>query len=99
LLGSLLVSFQAAALTPLQERGRVLANGLCSGCHATGKTGESRHTGAPRFREIDREVDLDKMANRLREGLLGSHRDMPMFRFNRDDADAFVAYLRTLQGP
>jgi mono/diheme cytochrome c family protein len=99
LLGSSLVSLEASALTALQQRGRVLARGLCGGCHATGKTGESPHVGAPRFRQIDRVVDLDKFPRRLREGLLGTHRDMPMFRFSRDDADALVAYLRTLQGP
>jgi len=24
---------------------------------------------------------------------------MPMFRFDRDDADAMVAYIRSIQGP
>ena len=92
-------SFEASALTALQQRGRELARGLCGGCHATGKTGNSPHVGAPKFRELDRQLDLDKFGQRLREGLLGTHRDMPMFRFPRDDADAMVAYLRTLQGP
>ena len=99
LLGSALVSFDAMALTALQQRGRVLARGMCGGCHATATTGESPHPGAPRFRELDRQLDLDKFTQRLRAGLLGTHRDMPMFRFTRDDADALVAYLRTLQGP
>lgn len=89
----------ASALTEIQMRGRVLARGLCGGCHATERTGDSKHIGAPRFRQIDRQIDLDKFARRLREGLLGTHRDMPMFRFSRDDADAMVAYLRSLQGP
>ena len=99
LFGSSLISLEARALTALQERGRVLARGLCGGCHATGKTGESPHIAAPPFRLLDRQLDLDKFPQRLREGLLGTHRDMPMFRFSRDDADALVAYLRTLQGP
>jgi mono/diheme cytochrome c family protein len=90
---------EAAALTALQQRGRELARGLCGGCHAVGVTGDSQHIGAPKFRELDRQLDLDKFGRRLREGLLGTHRDMPMFRFTGDDADAMVAYLRTLQGP
>jgi mono/diheme cytochrome c family protein len=90
---------EAMALTALQQRGRDLARGLCGGCHAAGTTGDSRHVGAPKFRELDRQLDLDKFGRRLREGLLGTHRDMPMFRFTGDDADAMVAYLRTLQGP
>jgi mono/diheme cytochrome c family protein len=96
---TLSASLPAAALTPMQERGRELAHGLCAGCHAADKTGESPHVGAPRLREIDRYVDLDKFARRLREGILSTHHDMPMFRFSRQDAEAFVAYLRTLQGP
>ena len=98
LCGAPLVPAEAAALSSIQQRGQVLAKGLCGGCHAVDKTGDSPHVGAPRFRELDRQVDLDKFGRRLREGLLGSHRDMPMFRFTRDDADAMVAYLRTLQG-
>ena len=90
---------EAAALTALQSRGRELARGLCGGCHATERTGNSPHIGAPKFRELDRQLDLDKFGQRLREGLLGTHRDMPMFRFSGDDADAMVAFLRTLQGP
>lgn len=90
---------EASALTALQTRGRELARGLCGGCHATERTGDSPHVGAPRFRQIDRQVDLDKFSRRLQEGLLGTHRDMPMFRFSREDAEALVSYLRTLQGP
>jgi len=99
LLGSSLIAADAQALTALQARGRVLARGLCGGCHAIGKTGESPHIAAPQFRLLDRQLDLDKFPQRLRGGLLGTHRDMPMFRFSRDDADALVAYLRTLQRP
>ena len=98
-IGSLQFCVEAAALSALQQRGRVLARGLCGGCHSTAKTDESPHIAAPPFRQLDRQIDLDKFSRRLREGLLGTHRDMPMFRFSRDDADALVAYLRTLQGP
>jgi mono/diheme cytochrome c family protein len=36
---------------------------------------------------------------RIREGLLTGHEDMPMFRFGRNDADAMVAYIRSIQVP
>ena len=94
-----LVSFEAAALTELEQRGRVLAVGMCGGCHATGKIGASPRADAPVFRTLDNRLDLDKLVQRLREGLMTGHRDMPMFRFTRDDATALVAYLRSLQGP
>ena len=99
LVGLSFFAFEAAGATAQEQRGRTLAAGLCGGCHATGKAGISQHIGAPPFRVLDRQLDLDKFGQRLREGLLGSHRDMPMFRFSRDDARALVAYLRSIQGP
>ena len=86
------------AETP-QQRGKVIAQGLCSRCHAIEKTGNSPHPAAPRFRTLDDQTDLSKLARRIREGLLTGHEDMPMFRFDRDDADAMVAYIRSIQGP
>lgn len=87
-----------SAETP-QQRGRVVAEGLCSRCHAIGLTGDSPHLAAPPFRILDSRTDLNKLARRIREGLLTGHEDMPMFRFDRDDADAMVAYIRSIQGP
>jgi cytochrome c len=55
--------------SPLEQRGRVLAETMCSQCHAVGGTGESPHVGAPAFRALDRRVDLDSFMERLREGL------------------------------
>jgi mono/diheme cytochrome c family protein len=71
---------------------------MCGGCHAIGRTGDSAHPAAPRFRSLDNRTDLSKLAQRLRGGLLTGHEDMPMFRFNREDADAMVAYMRSVQG-
>ena len=82
-----------------QQRGEAIAHGLCSPCHAIGRQGDSPHPAAPRFRMLDNQTDLSKLSRRLREGLLTGHEDMPMFRFDRDDADAMVAYIRSIQGP
>ena len=89
-------SSAADALT-LQQRGRTLAKRMCSQCHAIGKSGQSPRTGAPQFAHIGDRLDLSTFAQRLRRGLLPGHEDMPMFRFNRQDADALVAYLRSVQ--
>jgi len=88
-----------ASAETLQERGLVIARGLCSPCHAIGRTDDSPHPAAPRFRVLDRQTDLSKLAQRIREGLLTGHEDMPMFRFDRNDADAMVAYIRSIQVP
>ena len=82
-----------------QQRGKVIAVGLCSRCHAIETTGNSPQPAAPRFRSLDARTDLSKLAQRIREGLMTGHEDMPMFRFDRDDADAMVAYIRSIQGP
>ena len=70
-----------------------------SACHAVGKSGESPHVGAPPFRALDRRVELDSFTERLREGLMSGHPDMPTFRFTREDARALLMYLRSIQVP
>jgi mono/diheme cytochrome c family protein len=83
----------------LEQHGRALAEDLCAPCHAIGKSGQSPHIGAPPFRQLDRRLDLDVFMDRLREGLMVGHPDMPTFRFTREDARAFVMYLRSIQAP
>ena len=89
----------AMALSSTERRGRTLSVRLCAQCHAIGKLGTSPRAGAPPFRHLEERVDLDKFQQRLRQGLMSSHQDMPVFRFTREDARAMVAYLRSIQGP
>jgi cytochrome c len=84
----------------MRQRGEALAKKMCANCHAIDHTDESPHPGAPPFRSLDRRVDLDSFIERLNEGLTSGHPDMPTFRFSRQDARAFIAYLRSIQrGP
>jgi len=85
--------------TSLERHGRALAERMCSACHAVGRRGKSPHVGAPAFRALDRRVELDTFTDRLREGLMFDHPDMPTFRFSREDARALVLYLRSIQSP
>ncbi len=85
--------------TPLERHGRALAERMCSACHAVGRRGKSPHVGAPPFRALARRVELDTFTDRLREGLMSDHPDMPTFRFTREDARAFLMYLRSIQAP
>ena len=80
-----------------ERRGRDLAEQMCASCHAVGRDGASPHADAPEFRALDRRIDLDSFMDRLREGLLSGHPDMPTFRFGREDARAFVLYIRSIQ--
>jgi mono/diheme cytochrome c family protein len=82
----------------LIEQGKLLAMTLCAECHAVSTTDASPRAQAPAFRALDRRVNLDTFFQRLREGVTSSHPDMPTFRFSREDARAFIAYLRSIQG-
>jgi mono/diheme cytochrome c family protein len=99
LLGTSADSATANESSVLERHGHALARRLCSECHAVGRDGQSPNAGAPPFRNLDRWVDLDSFTERLREGLMVGHPDMPTFRFTREDARGFVLYLRSLQAP
>ncbi len=92
----LLVASAARAQDPA-IRGRALLKELCATCHAIDRLDKSPRTAAPPFRILGQGLELDSLTERLREGLSSSHRDMPEFRFNEDDANAVVSYLRTIQ--
>ena len=91
---------QESRLNGLTLHGRALAERLCAQCHAVGRAGASRHTDAPPFRELSRRhVDLESLPDRLRQGLVSGHPDMPTFRFSPADARDLTAYLRSIQVP
>ena len=90
------------ATPPAQARdsvrhGRALVKEFCGPCHAIGRRGKSPHAGAPPLREIGRNYDLDGIVERLQRGISSSHPDMPEFIFDRADAQAVQAYLRSIQ--
>ena len=89
----------AMALSGAERRGRTLAIRLCAQCHAIGKSDASPKIGAPPFRHLESRIGLDNFQQRLRQGLMSSYHDMPVFRFTREDARAMVAYLRSIQRP
>ncbi len=87
---------QAETQDPI-ARGQGLATEFCSRCHAIGRTGNSPNGEAPPFRKIGQDVDLDGFIQRLRDGLLSGHPDMPEFKFDAADARAMRDYLRSVQ--
>jgi cytochrome c len=79
------------------RHGHTLVKEFCARCHAIGRTGKSPHVGAPPFRTIGRSYDLDRFAGRLEGGISSGHPAMPEFIFDRADALAVQAYLRSIQ--
>jgi cytochrome c len=80
------------------QRGKTLLEAMCARCHATDRAGRSPHPDAPPFRTFgdDKLYDND-FAQRLEDGLSTIHPDMPTFHFSREDAEAAVDYLRSIQ--
>lgn len=99
LLVLVMAASDAMALSAAERRGRTLAVRLCAQCHAIGKSDTSPKSGAPPFRRLESRVNFDTFQQRLRQGLMSSYHDMPVFRFTREDARAMVAYLRSIQSP
>jgi mono/diheme cytochrome c family protein len=97
LLAGLTVAGHSARAQDPVLHGRALLAEFCGRCHAIRSVGKSRHPGAPPFRTLGRNFDLDQFPRLLERGISAGHPDMPEIKFSVDDANAVVAYLRTIQ--
>jgi len=79
---------------PLRH-GRALLQEFCGQCHAVGRTDIKR--GAPSFRTLGRQFDLDHFEAWLQRGISAPHPDMPEVKFGENDAHAAADYLRSIQ--
>ncbi|MET0868272.1 MAG: cytochrome c [Pseudorhodoplanes sp.] len=87
----------ARAQGGLVDLGRDLVQQLCATCHAIGSAERSPVPIAPAFRHIEPRVDLSEMTQRLQEGIIGGHPEMPVFKLTALEARAVVSYLRSIQ--
>jgi mono/diheme cytochrome c family protein len=96
----LLWSTCSYALDEEQQHGKELLQKLCARCHSVGRTGASPNRQAPPFRSFSETklYDSDFM-QRLQDGLTSIHPFMPTFRFNREDAEAVLNYMKSIQEP
>ena len=88
-----------AAETAAVRHGESLLAKDCARCHATGRSGQSRHPEAPLFRHLGRRYPVESLEEALGEGIISGHPDMPEFRFGADDIGAIIAYLKSIQEP
>jgi mono/diheme cytochrome c family protein len=77
--------------------GQRLAKEWCAKCHAIGPFGTSPLQIAPPFRELHLRYDVEDLAESLAEGIRAGHPAMPEFRFDPDQIENFIAYLKTLE--
>ena len=83
-----------------QRRGKDMLQKLCAGCHAIGRTGASPNRLAPPFRSFSETKLYDSdFLQRLQDGYSSIHPSMPTFRFNKEDAEEVVSYLKSIQQP
>ncbi len=82
---------------PATERGRVLVQRHCAGCHAIGTAGRSPYPAAPAFRTLAERYPIDDLAEALAEGMLTGHPAMPEFKFGPNDVAAVIRYLKSIQ--
>jgi len=93
------VSAAGAQEADVLKRGEFLVARDCSRCHATARTGESRHPQAPLFRTLGKRYPVESLEEALGEGIISGHPDMPEFKFEGEDVGAIIAYLKSIQAP
>jgi mono/diheme cytochrome c family protein len=86
----------AAAQEGRAQRGRHFVQVHCSGCHATGRVGESPLPIAPPFRILHTRYPVESLAEALAEGITTGHPTMPEFRLDPAQINDVIAYLQTL---
>ena len=98
LIVSLLWSTCVKARDKEQQHGKELLQSLCARCHSVGRTGASPNRQAPPFRSFSETKLYDSdFLQRLQDGYSSIHPSMPTFRFNREDAEAVLNYMKSIQ--
>ncbi len=87
----------AHAASPAEQRGKTLALNNCAKCHAIDRHSESPLKIAPPFRTLHTKYPVEELGEALAEGIDTGHPTMPMFRFEPDQVNDLLAYLRTLE--
>ena len=81
-------------------QGKALVEEKCARCHAIGLDDKSPHEGAPPFRDVVEIYPSENLAEALAEGIVSGHPDMPVFKFEPPQIEAFLGYLNSLsKGP
>lgn len=79
------------------EQGRTLARAHCARCHAVRRSDLSPLAAAPPFRDLHARYPVEDLAESLAEGIRTGHPSMPEFRFDPDQAQSLIAYLKSLE--
>jgi len=97
LLSILIATGSAGAWDRQVKDGETLARTNCARCHAIGRAGASPLRDAPPFRELHTRYPVEDLSEALAEGIRTGHPSMPEFCFDPDQAEALIAYLKSLE--
>lgn len=78
-------------------QGREIAVKNCSACHAVDDEVKSPNAEAPPLLSILLRYDSERLAEDFVEGVRVGHDEMPHFDFTVREADALVAYLKSIE--
>ena len=90
-------ALQPAAAADDLKRGEALLARHCGSCHAVGRTGDNPQKDAPALRTLGTRYPVESLEEALGEGVMSGHPDMPEYKFDADDVDAIIAYLKSIQ--
>ncbi len=79
------------------EQGRRLARTYCARCHAIDKISPSPLIIAPPFRTLHERYPVETLQEALAEGIVTGHPTMPEFRFEPDQINDFLVFLKSLE--
>jgi cytochrome c len=91
------LAFALPAKAANVEQGRRLARIYCARCHAIDKVSSSPLTIAPPFRTLHERYPIETLQEALAEGIVTGHPSMPEFRFEPDQINDFLVFLKSLE--
>lgn len=86
-----------AQVAPDVQRGSTIARTYCAQCHSIDKVGPSPLSIAPPFRDLHKRYPVETLEEALAEGIVTGHPSMPEFRFEPDQVNNLIAYLKSLE--
>jgi len=80
------------------DRGAILVQQKCAGCHAVERSGSSPMGAAPPFRDMGVLYPVRDLQEAFAEGLVTAHPAMPAFEFEPDRIADVIAYIEHVSG-
>ena len=79
------------------QPGLAIAQTHCAGCHSIDTVGPSPLSIAPPLRDLHKLYPVESLQEAFAEGIATGHPDMPQFRFEPDDIESLIAFLKSLE--